>query len=58
LLGQTRLQLGQGDVGHLGQGSVDQIGMGLGSMRETIAALRLRPSIPAGAAMLRPAWSA
>ena len=45
LLGQARLQLGQGDVRNLGQGSVDQVGMGLGSMREPVAALRLGPGI-------------
>ena len=45
LLGQARLQLRQGDVGHLGQGRVDQIGMGLGATREPIAALRLGPGL-------------
>jgi len=50
LLGQPRLQLGQGNVGDLGQRRVDQLGMGLGAMRETIAALRLGPGIPAGPA--------
>src|SRR3954463_6710406 len=45
-LGQARLQLGQGDVGHLVQGRVDQLGMGLGSTREPVAALRLGPGIP------------
>jgi hypothetical protein len=49
-LGQARLQLGQGDVGHLVQGRVDQLGMGLGSTREPVAALRLGPGIPAGSA--------
>jgi hypothetical protein len=44
-LGQARLQLGQGDVRNLGQGGVDQLRMGLGSTRETIAALRLGPGI-------------
>src|SRR3712207_4068647 len=46
LLGQVRLQLRQGDVGPLVQGRVDQIGMGLGAMREPVAALRLGPGIP------------
>jgi hypothetical protein len=55
LLGQARLQLGQGDVGHLVQGRVDQIGMGLGLTREPIAALRLGPGIPAGSAHPLPA---
>jgi hypothetical protein len=54
-LGQARLQLGQGDVGHLGQGRVDQIGMGLGSTREPVAALRLGPGIAAGPAHPLPA---
>ena len=55
LLGQVRLQLGQGNVGHLGQRRADQIGMGLGSTREPIAALRLGPGIPAGPAHPLPA---
>ena len=58
LLGQARLQLGQGDVGHLGQCRVDQIGMGLGSTREPIAALRLGPGVPAGSAHPLPAAGA
>src|SRR3712207_452848 len=41
LLGQARLQLGQGDVGLLGQSRMDQVGMGLGSTREPVATLRL-----------------
>src|SRR3954452_3701010 len=54
-LGQARLQLGQGDVGNLGQRRVDPISMGLGAMRESVAALRLPPSTPAGAALGLPA---
>jgi hypothetical protein len=54
-LGQVRLQLGQGDVGHRGQRRVDQISMGLGSMREPITPLRLGPGIPAGPAHPLPA---
>src|SRR4051812_38641629 len=49
-LGQVRLQLRQGDVGHLSQGGVDQISMGLGSLREPITPLRLGPGIPASPA--------
>src|SRR3954467_3885059 len=55
VLGQARLQLGQGEVGHRGQRRVDQLGMGLGATREPVAALRLGPSIPAGPAHPRPA---
>jgi hypothetical protein len=55
LLGQARLQLGQGDIGHLGQRRVDQLGMGLGAVRKPIAALRLGPGIPAGPAHPLPA---
>jgi hypothetical protein len=47
LLSQPRLQLGQGDVGHLGQRRVDEVGMGLGATREPVAALRLGPGIAA-----------
>jgi hypothetical protein len=45
LLSQPRLQLGQGDVRHLGQRGVDEVGMGLGATREPVPALRLRPGI-------------
>src|SRR5215212_7662787 len=38
VLGQARLQLGQGDVRNLGQRRVDQLGMRLGSTREPVAA--------------------
>jgi hypothetical protein len=55
LLGQARLQLGQGEVGHLGQRRVDQIGMGLGSTREPITPLRLGPGIAASPALGLPA---
>ncbi len=55
VLGQARLQLGQGDVGHLGQGGVDQIGVGLSAMREPVATLRLGPGIPASPAHPLPA---
>jgi len=53
-LGQVRLQLGQGDVGHLVQRRADQISMGLGSLREPITPLRLGPGIPASPAHLLP----
>jgi hypothetical protein len=55
LLGQARLQLGQGEVGHRGQRRVDQIGMGLGSTREPITPLRLGPGIAASPALGLPA---
>src|SRR3954462_8939899 len=55
LLGQARLQLGQGDVGNLGQRRVDQIGMRLGSTREPITPLRLWPGIAASPALGLPA---
>jgi hypothetical protein len=55
LLGQARLQLGQGDVGHRGQRRVDQIGMRLGSTREPITPLRLWPGIAASPALGLPA---
>ena len=46
LLSQARLQLGQGHVRHLGQRRVDEVGMGLGSTREPVPALRLRSGVP------------
>ena len=46
LLGQARLQLRQGDVGHLVQGRVDQIGMGLGSTGRRPVAWAGRPRQP------------
>jgi hypothetical protein len=55
LLSQPRLQLRQGDVGHLGQRRVDPIGMRLGAMRESVPTLRLGPGIPASPAHLLPA---
>src|SRR3954447_22357475 len=55
VLGQARLQLGQGEVGNLGQRRVDQIGMRLGSTREPITPLRLWPGIAASPALGLPA---
>jgi hypothetical protein len=46
LLSQPRLQLGQGHVRHLGQRRVDEVGMGLGSTREPVPALRLWSGVP------------
>jgi hypothetical protein len=45
--GEVVLQFGQGDVRNLGQGGMDQLGMGLGPVREPVAALRLWPGIAA-----------
>ncbi len=45
VISEARLELGQGDVGHLSQHGTDQTSMGLGTMREPVAALRLGPGI-------------
>ena len=55
LLSQPRLQLGQGHVRHLGQRRVDEVGMGLGSTREPVPALRLRSGVPSRPAHPLPA---
>jgi hypothetical protein len=55
VLGQARLQLGQGDVRNLGQRRVDEVGMGLGAVREPIAALRLGTGITSSLAYPLPA---
>ena len=55
LLSQPRLQLGQGHVRHLGQRRVDEVGMGLGSTREPVPALRLRSGVPSRPAQGLPA---
>src|SRR5829696_3152321 len=55
LPGEPRLQLGQGDVGHLVERGVDQAGMGLRLVRKPVAPLRLRPRLAFRAAQSRPA---
>jgi hypothetical protein len=45
--GKLVLQLRQGDVRDLGKRGMDQVGMGLGSVREPITALRLWPGVAA-----------